>query len=182
MGLLIGTVAIGLMLALLFPDRLEFEGIALSPAANAEAGPGASAEVDTEETSAIPAAWDRIRVEVLNGGGVAGVAGRARDLLREAGFDVVYFGNASSFGTEVSLILDRGQDEAVAAAVGAALGISGVVQEQDASRLVDVTVLLGTDWDGVEAIEVGAQRDGDGGDRGGTMAWWDLRRFLDGTR
>jgi len=174
LGLLIGTVAIGLGLALLFPDRIEFEGPAMSP--------GASLDVDPEELPAIPAAWDRVRVEVLNGGGVAGVAGRARDLLREAGFDVVYFGNASSFGTDVSLILDRGQDEAIATAVGAALGIPVVVQEQDPSRLVDVTVLLGADWDGVGSIDFGAQGVVDERDRSGTMAWWDFRRFLDGTR
>ena len=144
--------------------------------------PGASLDVDPEELPAIPAAWDRVRVEVLNGGGVAGVAGRARDLLREAGFDVVYFGNASSFGTDVSVILDRGQDESVATAVGAALGIPEVVQEENPSRLVDVTVLLGTDWDGLESIDFGAQGVVGERDGSGTMAWWDFRRFLDGTR
>jgi len=185
MGLLIGTVAMGVMLALLFPDRLEFEGPAMSPEASSEASREANSEansrVDPEESRPIPAAWDRVRVEVLNGGGVAGVAGRARDRLREAGFDVVYFGNAASFGTEASVILGRGQDEAIAAAVAAALGIPSVLQEPDPSRHVDVTVLLGTDWDGVETIDFGAQTEDDRA-RSGTKAWWDFRRFLDGTR
>ena len=37
----------------------------------------------------------RVRVEVLNAGGVPGMASRATDHLRESGFDVVYYGNAS---------------------------------------------------------------------------------------
>ena len=35
----------------------------------------------------------RVQVEVLNAGGVAGMASRATDHLRESGFDVVYYGS-----------------------------------------------------------------------------------------
>ena len=42
----------------------------------------------------------RIRVEVLNAGGEPGMARMATDQLRDRGFDVVYFGNAESFGRD----------------------------------------------------------------------------------
>jgi hypothetical protein len=42
-------------------------------------------------------AKERIRVEILNGGGHAGAAREATDQLRDLGFDVVFFGNAGSF-------------------------------------------------------------------------------------
>ena len=39
----------------------------------------------------------RVRVEILNAGGKEGMARLATDLLRDSGFDVVYFGNAQDF-------------------------------------------------------------------------------------
>ena len=43
---------------------------------------------------------ERVRVEVLNGGGRIRMARSATDRLRQAGFDVVFFGNASTFGQD----------------------------------------------------------------------------------
>jgi len=136
-------------------------------------------EVAGEEVASFPLAWDRVRVEVLNAGGVRGMAGQARNLLRADGFDVVFFGNADQFGREHSAVLARtGQYEA-ARTVAEALGIETVVLEPDGSRLVDVTVLLGSDWTvdpgddtGSETSDIDAR----------TSAWWDVRRFLHGVR
>src|SRR5690606_27161836 len=61
-------------------------------------------------------AEQRIRVEVLNGAGVAGLARRVTEELRAEGFDVVYYGNAGSLTRDSTTILDRSGDaEAVAA-------------------------------------------------------------------
>jgi hypothetical protein len=94
----------------------------------------------------IPAPGNRIRVEVLNAGGVPGVAAVVRDELRDAGFDVVHYGNASSFGQEGSSVLLRSGDASAAQAVADRLGIEQVRVEHDPTLLVEVTVLLGSGW------------------------------------
>jgi hypothetical protein len=121
-----------------------------------------------------PAAWDRVRVEVLNAGGVPGVAATARDLLRDRGFDVVHYGNAPSFGEESSTVLARTGSSESARAVAGVLGVGDVHAEPDSSRFVDVTVLLGSEWEPVPAGAAG----GDGGEETAQGAWWDLRRLL----
>jgi len=166
--LLLLALAVGVIAgAWLFP-----EGPSADPALR-------TLELAGEEVASFPVAWDRVRVEVLNAGGVRGMAGQARDLLRADGFDVVFFGNADQFGREHSEVLARtGQYEA-ARTVAEALGIETVVLEPDGSRLVDVTVLLGSEWTGDPGEDPGAETlDIDVR----TSAWWDVRRFLHGVR
>ncbi len=112
-------------------------GLRLHSAATPGAGTAAPPPPDPAAAS--------IRVEVLNGGGRAGLARVATEQLRAAGFDVVYFGNSPE-PRGISVALDRGGREHAAHQVAAALGISTIRTEPDASRLVDVTVLLGKDW------------------------------------
>jgi hypothetical protein len=88
----------------------------------------------------------RVRVEVLNGGGQAGAARAATGLLREAGFDVVFFGNAGSFDQDSSLVLDRVGEPAWARAVAEALGIHNLRSEPNPNLYLDVSVVLGRDW------------------------------------
>jgi hypothetical protein len=118
----------------------------------------------------IPSHGARIRVEVLNAGGVRGMAAEARDGLRNEGFDVVHYGNASTFGREASVVLHRSGDLSAAQAVAAALGIQEVRSEPDSTLLVEVTVLLGSTW-GQEATEEGdapeEETEGEEGDRPG---------------
>lgn len=89
---------------------------------------------------------ERVRVEVLNGGGVAGAARAATGVLRDLGFDVVYFGNAETFTADSSVVLDRVGKERPARAVARALGIPDVRSEPDSGLYVDVTVRLGPEW------------------------------------
>jgi len=112
---------------------------------------------------------DRIRVEVLNTGGVPGVAREATAVLRDRGLDVVYYGNAENFSEEASVVLDRVGRPGPARDVADALGIREVVSVPDSSLYVDVTVRLGPEWS--------LEPDPGGGGRGGRR-WWDLRRFL----
>ncbi|HWV55983.1 MAG TPA: LytR C-terminal domain-containing protein [Longimicrobiales bacterium] len=89
----------------------------------------------------------RIRVQVLNGAGRAGLARLATDHLRAAGFDVVYFGNASSFGRDTTVVIDRVGDESVARAVAAAMGVPVQLRsEPDPTLHLEVTVIVGEDW------------------------------------
>jgi hypothetical protein len=94
-----------------------------------------------------PAEGERVRVEVLNASGRAGLARSVTAVLREAGFDVVFYGNApASFSRDSSVVLDRVGRLDSARAVGRRLGIREVRSEVDGSRFVDVTVVVGGDW------------------------------------
>lgn len=89
---------------------------------------------------------ERVRVEVLNAGGVSGQARAATQRLRDIGFDVVSFGNAGTFDRESTSVVDRVGRPELARAVAEVLGVSDIVSDPDPNLFVDVTVLLGRDW------------------------------------
>ena len=111
----------------------------------------------------------RIRVEVLNAGGEPGMARMATDQLRDRGFDVVYFGNAESFGRDSTVVLDRSGRLEAARAVGDALRAPSVLSEPDTNLYLDVTVLLGREWTPASPDSADAPEE---------RPWWDLRRHL----
>lgn len=119
------------------------------------AGCAAEPETETRESEAppdpepVPANVEAgsIRVEVLNACGVAGLARQATRLLRQKGFDVVYFGNAAVSDRDSSVVLDRTGSPDLARAVARAIGITRIESRPDASLLLEVTVLLGRDWE-----------------------------------
>ena len=128
--------------------------------------PGATATANTVRTVTAPR--ERVRVEVLNAGGRANLARSATDALREVGFDVVYFGNADSFDRDSSVVLDRIGSVERARAVADALGIREVRSEPDSNLFVDVSVVLGGEWEPpAPAAPAPVER-----------PWWDPRRFL----
>ena len=100
---------------------------------------------------------ERVRVEVLNAAGVPGLARAATDRLRDAGFDVVYFGNNRGFAPESSLVLDRVGKPEVANEVGRAVDIPRVESRPDSTLYLEVTVVLGRDWSGVPAPDTSAR-------------------------
>ncbi|MES2305941.1 MAG: LytR C-terminal domain-containing protein [Gemmatimonadota bacterium] len=87
----------------------------------------------------------RVEVEVLNSGGVIGAGRAGMLLLRRAGLDVVYLGNADSAhrGRDRNQVLVRRNDTAGVGRIVEALGDAEVIRQMDSSRMVDVTVLLG---------------------------------------
>ena len=87
----------------------------------------------------------RIKVEVLNASGQRGLARRATFALRDAGFDVVRFDNASE-NRDSTLVLTRSGRDDWAQLVARALGGAKVESRPDSARYVDVTVMLGADW------------------------------------
>lgn len=99
----------------------------------------------------LPMPGDRVRVEVLNAAGVPRLARAATERLRAAGFDVVYYGNAQSFGRDTTIAIARLGDAAAAAAVAEVLDVpaEALRSESDSTRYVDVTVLLGKDLAGL---------------------------------
>jgi hypothetical protein len=89
----------------------------------------------------------RVRIEVLNGSRKAGLARLATDRLRAAGYDVVYLGNARSPAKE-SVVLDRVGKKEIANRVANVLDIVRVETQRDTARYLEVTVILGSDWQG----------------------------------
>ena len=140
-----------------------FIGSAVSQWWGMPAGPG-------QGGSQTPGFGDRVRVEVLNGGGVSGRAGEATDVLRDAGFDVVLFGNAATFDRDSSVVLDRVGGLDAARAVADVLGIPNVRSEPDSNLYLDVSVVLGRAWRPV-AEEFGEAETP-------ARAWWDPRGWF----
>ncbi len=99
-------------------------------------------------------AGTRIRVEVLNASEVSGLARDATEVLRNAGFDVVTFGNARVSDADTSVVFDRVNRPEIARAVADVLGIHNVRSEPDSNLYVDVSVLLGSEWHRPDASAV----------------------------
>lgn len=125
---------------LLFP---HFEGEWLRQSVRQVRENLASTDVVRDETIVI-------RVEILNGTNVSGLARRTKELYENYGFDVVSFGNASSSDVEETVILDRVGNRQVAERVAEIIGAENVStdMEPNVEYSVDATVILGKDFDG----------------------------------
>lgn len=100
-----------------------------------------------EHAYPIPAADQRILVEVLNATSRPGLARAATRTLRRRGLDVAFFGNADAGGgLDSTRIIARRGDRAAAERVAKALGQGLVRIQTDTLRRVDVSVLLGEDY------------------------------------
>jgi hypothetical protein len=91
---------------------------------------------------------DIVQVEVLNGCGVAGVAGEVTRFLRDHHFDVVGSGNYVDFAQPHSLVIDRVGNREAALGVAAILGIDEayVREEIDEKYYIDAAVVIGRDY------------------------------------
>lgn len=146
-----GVVALGALGAYLAPD------------VPADAAPSVTPALRTQ---------GRVRIEVLNAGGVAGMARRATGVLRESGFDVVSYGNASTFDpSRPSSVIDRVGRMDIAQAVANTLGIDNVQSDPDPNLYIDVSVVLGHEWIG-EGSPADAEVD--------PRPFWDPRSWFGG--
>lgn len=128
----------------------------------------APAPLVVNESRQDPLAGPRVRVEVLNAGGVDRLARDATEYLRDFGFDVVDFRNARDVGADSSLVLDRVGREETARAVAEALGINNVRSQPDSNLYVDVSVMLGSEWHRPGPPEAEQEQ----------PAWWDPRGWF----
>jgi hypothetical protein len=96
----------------------------------------------------LPPLPDHVTVEVLNPTAVAGAGRLGALLLRQAGLDVVYYGSADAARRTPlrSVILVRGGDTTGVGRALAVLRHADVVRAPDATRLVDLSVILGRDF------------------------------------
>lgn len=90
----------------------------------------------------------RVTVEVHNTTNVSGMARVGREAVRHAGVDVVQFGNGDSVEGHPArneVLVRRGDTTGVGRILDA-LGGGVMVDAPDRFRMVDLTVLLGTDF------------------------------------
>lgn len=88
----------------------------------------------------------RVKVEVLNGTDVSGLARRGMFAMRDAGFDVVSFGNTKE-KSDTTIVIDRtGHPDWAALAAKSLSGPVRITSEPDDSRYVDLSILLGSRW------------------------------------
>lgn len=87
----------------------------------------------------------RIKIEVLNATNTRGLARQATLLLRDAGFDVVYFGNTNE-RADTTIVRDRSGHADWAALAARAMRGARVEQRPDSSHFLDLTILVGRNW------------------------------------
>jgi hypothetical protein len=98
--------------------------------------------------SRIVAEDEHVVAEVLNGTTRRGLARLVTRLLRQGGIDVVYFGTATAPASEdTEILVRRGDDTAVALRVVRALGAGKVRVAPAPERRVDLTIVVGKDYE-----------------------------------
>lgn len=91
-----------------------------------------------------------IEVQILNGAGINGLAGVARDKLQpDPRIDVVEVGNADRYNYQTTKIIDRSGNPKSAAYLKKVLGKGSVESNPSKKLLVDVTIILGKDLKGL---------------------------------
>jgi hypothetical protein len=100
---------------------------------------------------------------------VSGAAGEVTTFLREAGFDVVDYGNADRFDYERTRIIDRMGSSVAAREVAAVLPGVPIESSPDPTLFLDVTIVIGRDLDSVLA----------GSRKGPSRSGLDWRGWLD---
>lgn len=100
-----------------------------------------------------------IQVEILNGCGLPGIAGKMSDFLRKNQLDVVRAENADHFNYDQTLIISRNENQdglkLVAGAFGLELDNSSRIKHIPDEKLdVDVTVIIGSDYKSIKPLAV----------------------------
>jgi LCP family protein required for cell wall assembly len=117
------------------------------------ADPTGSAETKAAARGSVKVTPSQVRVRVLNGSGVPGVATEAAADLAALGFQIVDVGLADTFTFDRSVVRHgsgfRGSARTLSTAV------PGSVQEADADLGRTVELIVGRDYSGVRPIQVG---------------------------
>jgi hypothetical protein len=87
----------------------------------------------------------KVRVEVLNGCGIEDLGEKLKERFEEAGFSVIYTGNADSFNYDKTVVIDRAGNLQLAQKVAKTINVSQISQSIDKSDTVDVSVIIGRD-------------------------------------
>lgn len=98
----------------------------------------------------LPGSGAVIALEILNGTGESGLARRTQELFESHGFDVRAIGNAETSDVENTLVISRGTERMHAERTAEVIRAERVLTQvrEGEGPIVDVTVLLGKDFDG----------------------------------
>lgn len=108
--------------------------------------PGVSARADaTHHTERVIPEGTRVKVEVFNATDTRGLARTAAAVLRDAGFDVVFFGNTGE-RHDSTVVRDRSNHPEWATRAARTMMPAVTEVRADSGRLVDLTVLVGKTW------------------------------------
>jgi hypothetical protein len=88
-----------------------------------------------------------VEVRVLNGCGVPGASRRMTQHLRDLQFDVVAMENAEHFNYQNTVVINHTNRPEIGRAMAEALDCSRLSMQKDDLALVDLTVILGKDWE-----------------------------------
>jgi anionic cell wall polymer biosynthesis LytR-Cps2A-Psr (LCP) family protein len=91
---------------------------------------------------------DEINIEILNGSGNPGQAQSLRNYLLQYGFNVVHYGNALKNDYETTMVVDRIGVPSLAKRVADIINCREVYTKIDKTLLVDVTIIIGNDFEG----------------------------------
>jgi hypothetical protein len=91
---------------------------------------------------------DEIKIEILNGSSNPGQAQSLRNYFVEYGFNVVHFGNAMRDDYERTMVVDRLGRPSLAKRIADIINCKEVYTRIDETLLVDVTVIIGNDFEG----------------------------------
>jgi len=89
-----------------------------------------------------------LQIDVQNGSGIQGIAGKVTEYLRANGFDVVEMGNFAASDIKTSMVIDRTGNTKNAKRVAQSLGIQEkyVIQQVNKNYFLDATVVIGKDY------------------------------------
>jgi len=114
-----------------------------------EPSPPSPAEEAQIEPLAEAEGSEPVKVQILNGCSVTGIAAKMRDFLVNNGYDVRDVGNAARQDYSQSRIIDRGSNMDVARELAKLLGLSeSQISRQTAATnpQVDLTLIIGRDY------------------------------------
>ncbi|MEO0198455.1 MAG: LytR C-terminal domain-containing protein [candidate division WOR-3 bacterium] len=99
-----------------------------------------------------------IRIEVINASGVKGLARKVTVLLREEGFDVIYYAHIDST-IEKTVVVERSDSSLTHARhLAKWLGVKEVALEWDFDKISDCSLVIGTDFrryfPGIDTIDL----------------------------
>ncbi len=91
---------------------------------------------------------DEINIEILNGSTNPGQAQSLRNYFIEYGFNIVHYGNAERSDYDKTLIIDRIGRPSLAKRIADIINCKEVHTRIDRTLLVDVTIIIGNDFEG----------------------------------
>ncbi len=86
------------------------------------------------------------RIEILNGCGIEGAAGKVADYLRSTNFDIKSVGNAQTWNYPFTMVISRTLDTTIASQVASSLNTDKMIVIRNNDRMHDVTVIIGPDF------------------------------------